>query len=179
MRAAWLLALAVVAALASPVAAGEDDRSLSVGLGYGTYAIPEPDHQPSGAVLGIDYERGFSEELAFRVSALGGVYPLGNDERDDGTRPSTSYSAQLSVGFTYLFDVLKYVPYVHGGLGGVLLLGGPGDGKLNGLVELGGGLEILMSRRFSYGVYARFDSFAQETTVFTAGARATYRWGFF
>jgi hypothetical protein len=163
-----VLAAAIVAGTPSGARAGEDDRSLSVSLSYGLYSIP--DHSPSGSVLGLDYERGFSEALSFRASTGAGVYFA-----DEGR----SYSGHLVVGITYLLDVLKYVPYVNLGVGGILLGGGGVETDLSALLEMGVGLDVLHSRSFSYGVVVRFESYIQETSFFTAGARLTWRWGFF
>lgn len=145
---------------------------MSIFGGYGTYSVP--DHTPDGAVIGVDYERGFSDAMSVRASGGIGAYVLDNDDM------GTSYSAHATVGLTYLFDVLKYVPYVNVGVGGIVLTGGPlEDTKLSALLELGVGLDILHSRTFSYGVQARLETFIQETAFFSAGVRATYRWGFF
>lgn len=162
------VALVLVLAWPSPAGAGEDDRALSLSLSYGSYTLPE--HSPRGSVLGIDYERGFSEVLSFRASTGGGLY------LEDGNR---SYSGHLVVGITYLMDVLKYVPYINLGLGGIVLGGGGVDTNVNALLEMGIGLDVLHSRTFSYGAVIRFESYIQETSFFTAGLRMTWRWGFF
>jgi hypothetical protein len=161
-----MLAVALVSA-AGPAAASDDESALSVSLAYGTYAIP--DYNPHGMVLGAEYERGFSDALAWRVSGGAGGYTL------DGQR---SYSGHLTVGLTYLFDVLKYVPYANLGVGGIVLGGGMNT-QVKGLIEIGAGLDVLHSRSFSYGVQLRFESFANQTAFFTAGLRATWHWGFF
>lgn len=166
------LAAALLCARARPAAAGEDDRSLSVSASYATYSIP--DHAPSGAALGLEYEHGFSDSMSFRVDAGGGVY-FANLAEDS----STSYSTHATVGLTYIFDVVRYVPYATVGVGAIRIFGGGQDPTLNGLVEFGIGLDVLESRSFSWGVQARLESFVQETSFFTAGVRATYRWGFF
>jgi len=161
-------ALALLLAQPSPARAGEDDRALSVSLSYGSYALP--DHTPEGSVLGLDYERGFSEVRSFRASTGGGIY------FEDGSR---SYSGHLVVGITYLMDVLKYVPYVNLGVGGIVIGGDDMDVDVSALLEMGVGLDVLHSRTFSYGAVVRFESYIQETSFFTAGLRMTWRWGFF
>lgn len=148
--------------------ASEGDSALSISLGYGTYSIP--DYRPDGGIIGLEYERGFSEALSFRVSGGGGLYH-GDDQ--------TTYSGHLVAGMTYLFDVIKYVPYASAGIGGIVIAGGEDGSRLSALVELSVGLDILHSRRLSYGVQLRAETFIQETSSFAAGVRATYRWGFF
>lgn len=163
----------LAAAASSPARASEGDKALSVYLGYGTYAVASDEAEdPSahGAVVGVDFERGVSDSLSLRISGGGGGY-YGDDD--------ASYSGQLTVGITYLLDVVKYVPYVNLGLGGIVIGGGEMDTEIAALLELGGGLDILHSRTFSYGVQIRFESFLEQTAFFTAGVRATWRWGFF
>jgi hypothetical protein len=162
-----------IGVLAAPAQAGEDDRALSVSLSWARYALK--DASADGAALGVDYERGFSDTMSFRASGGGGYY-LGD---------AKSYSGHFTIGATYIFDVVKWVPYANIGIGGIYIGGGEdtGDDKLDtglkGLLELGAGLDILHSRKFSYGVVMRFESFVETTAFFTMGVRATYRWGFF
>jgi hypothetical protein len=176
MRLPTLPLAAAVCAVAvlcpAPAAASEGESALSVYLGYGTYAVVDEDERPSGhgTVIGLDFERGVSDALSLRVSGGGGGY-LGDDR--------TTYSGQFTVGITYLLDVVKYVPYVNVGLGGIVIGGGGMNTEFAGLLELGGGVDILHSRSFSYGVQLRFESFIEQTAFFTAGVRATWRWGFF
>lgn len=168
LYAVTVAALLLVLAMAGPSVASEGESALSVSFGYGTYSVP--DYRPNGGVLGLDYERGFSDALSFRVSGGAGLY------YGDG---QTTYSGQLTVGMTYLFDVIKYVPYANLGVGGIAIAGGDLDSRLSALVELGVGIDVLHSRTFSYGIQLRFETLLQETSFFTAGARATWRWGFF
>lgn len=161
-----LLALALGSA---PAHAGEDDRWLSVSLGYATFTAPEI--QPHGGALAVEYERGFADAMAVRATAGGGYYPVGTG--------SPGYSAHATVGLTYLFDITRYVPYIQIGVGGIAINAVELDTELSPLLELGVGLDVLHSRTWSYGISARFESFINDTSFFTAGARLTYRWGFF
>ena len=154
-------------ALAEDALADEGESVVSVSLSYATFAIP--DHNPSGSVVGMDYERGITDVLWLRASGGAGVYYA----------DSASYSGHGVVGLTYALDVLKYVPYVNLGVGGIVTTGGEFDTEVHPLAELGGGLDILHSPNFSYGVQARFESFLTETAFFSAGVRLSWRWGFF
>jgi hypothetical protein len=165
-----LAVLLAIGLQASPALAGEDDRSLSVGLGYGRFSVPD-DIAPHGGVLSFDYEHGFADALSFHASAGGGYYPVG-----DG---APGYGAQASLGLTYLFDVVRYVPYIRLGLGGIVLRAEELDTDVSPLLELGIGMDVLHSRSWSYGIAARFESFIVDTSFFTAGVRVSYRWGFF
>lgn len=164
--AAFVLALGLGQADA---AADEGETALSGSLSFATFAVP--DHDAVGGALGIDYERGLTRSLWLRASAGGGLY-----SEDD----SLAGSVHGTVGVTYAFDVLKYVPYANLGIGGIYVGGGSlEESHLEPLVEIGGGLDILVSRNVSWGLVARFESFLDRTAFFTAGARLTYRWGFF
>jgi hypothetical protein len=162
-----LVVLAALSAAAGAAAADEGEQALSLTASYARFSIP--DWSPHGGVIGADYERGVSDALAVRASAGGGAY------FGDGTH----YSAHAVVGITYAFDVVKYVPYANLGAGGILIGGGGIDLDVHPLVELGIGLDFLREPDFSWGLQVRFESFVEQTAFFTAGARATWRWGFF
>ncbi len=167
MRLPSLVLAGALSALALPAAASEDDSALSISLGYGTVSVP--DHQLHGGVLGLEYERGISDVLAWRIAAGGGFY----------YEDAAAWSSQGTLGLTYVLDVLKYVPYAMVGVGGIVVGGGELETDASALIELGGGLDILHSRELSYGLQVKFETLLQETSFFTAGARITWRWGFF
>ena len=164
-----LLALAM-ALVPRPAAADEGESALSVGLAFATFSIP--DHDGQGGALGLDYERGLSDAFWLRASAAGAVY-RGGDE--DGT----SYAGHGTLGLTYVIDVLKYVPYLHAGIGGVAQGGGALDTEVHPVAEIGIGLDILSRRGLSYGPFARLASYLDDSAFVTAGVRLTWRWGFF
>jgi hypothetical protein len=167
---ARIAALAVTALLAPKISwAGEGESVLSVSLGYAGYTLADQEETASGVLLGLEYERGITDALWLRGQVGYGAYPFGD----------FSHSVDASFGLTYALDVLKYVPYVKGGLG-VLGVAGPAvQTSAYPLVEVGAGLDILRSRSFSYGLEARVEAFFDRTAFFTAGARLSYRWGFF
>lgn len=168
MRFTPAVAALLVLGIATPAIADEGESALSVALTYNTFHIPE--HSPSGTGLGIDYERGVTDVLWLRASAGGGVY-FGDE--------AFAYSSHGTVGVTYALDVIKYVPYVNLGLGGIVITAENIDTDLHPLVELGGGLDVLVSRNLSWGVRARFESYLDRTAFVSAGARLSWRWGFF
>ena len=105
-----------------------------------------------------------------RVAAAGAVY--GGDE-------GASYGGLGSLGITYVVDVLRYVPYLHAGLGGALLGGGVLDTQVHPVAELGAGVDFLARRGLSYGMWVRLGSFLDDSAFVGGGARVTWRWGFF
>jgi hypothetical protein len=168
-----LLALAVAltpAGLGSrPAAADEGESALSIELSFASFSIP--DHDGQGGALGLEYERGLSDEFWIRASAAGALYRGGED--------GTSYAGHGAVGLTYVVDVLKYVPYLHAGIGAAALGGDAIDREFHPVAELGAGLDILAHRGLSYGAFLRLGSFLDDSAFFTGGLRITWRWGFF
>ncbi len=144
----------------------------SVAAGIGQDSVTE-----IGAGLGGDFELGLTQALWLRFSMGAGLY---------SGRP-TSASGQATIGFTYVFDVLRYVPYAHLGIGGVALYADEtplADHSMNTtnfhpLIEIGAGVDILSASDYSWGLHVRAESFIDRTALFLAGARLSYRWGFF
>jgi hypothetical protein len=174
LRARLLVATSILLPVAAPYArAGDGESALSPSVGYATYSTLDKMGQsvsPTiGGAAGATYERGVSEALSWRVSAIGGGFTGGG----------TTWAAWGAAGLVYRFDVLKYVPYVEVSGGAILLGGGPLPTGVHPLLELGGGVDWLRSRDRSWGIEARLGSFANDTTVFTVGIRSTWRWGYF
>jgi hypothetical protein len=161
------LALTLVAG-AAPARADDGESALSISAGYSSFAIPE--HEPPGGALGLEYEHGIGDSMWVRAAAAGGVY--GGDE-------GAAYAGLASLGITYVVDVLRYLPYLHAGVGGALLGGGALDTQAHPLVELGAGVDLLRGRDLSYGLWARVGSFIDDSATVGAGFRVTWRWGFF
>jgi len=177
------LLVAVIALSAAPAAA-EGERALSLGIGWATFSVPgepvnnmaPPQISPDiGGAVSVTYEHSISTDFSLRVEgAFGAFYGGGTEKQSNDT-----YAGLADAGAVFRFDVLKYVPYLFGGLGAVATTGGPIDGGVDFVVAIGGGLDILLSRDKSYGFEARLASFGGDTTVFTLGVRGTRRWGYF
>ena len=148
--------------------ADEDESVLSLRLAYAGFSVP--DRTPHGGTLGLDYERGISDAVWLRASGGGAaMYDAG----------SPYYLGHAEVGVTYVIDVLRYVPHVDVGIGGIYLRGDGIEDPIQPMIQIGGGLDMLVSRERSYGVFVRYESFLGRTAFFTAGARMSWRWGFF
>ena len=174
----------VLIALAAGPAVAEGDRALSFGLGWATFSVPgeavdnmaPPQISPDiGGAASVTYEHSISSDFSLRVEGAFGAFYGGGTEKQS----KASYAGLADAGAVFRFDVLKYVPYLFGGLGAVATTGGPIEGGVDCVVAIGGGLDVLMSRDRSYGFEARLASFGGDTTVFTLGARYTWRWGYF
>jgi hypothetical protein len=175
-------AVVIVAMLGSLVHA-DGDRALSAGLGWATFSTagtPVGNQAPPtlnpdvGGALAVSYERSVGTDLSVRAELTGGVFYGGGQDMQG----QTSYAALGDAGVVFRFDVLKIVPYVFGGLGGVMTGGGPIDRGADFVLVVGGGVDWLRSRERSVGLEARVASFAGDVTVATFGVRGTVRWGF-
>ena len=155
-------------ASSSPSWAGPDDRALSVTSGFTTYLVE--DSGAPGLHVGLEYDRGLTNSLWLHTQVAFGTH-FGDGDIKGG-------SAMVSI--RYALDVIKYVPYVDLGVGAALFTENLRfDTQIEPMIRVGLGLDILISRRFSYGAYARFDSFLSDSGLFSAGLRGSYRWGFF
>lgn len=177
------LVLALLVVSATPAWA-ENERALSVNLGWATFSVPgkatgnmtPPTVSPDvGGALGVSYEHAIGTDIALRGELAGGVFYGGASKKQS----DTSFAGLGDVGVTFRFDVLKYVPYAFGGVGGVVSGGGPIDKGADFVLCVGGGLDILESRSRSWGLEGRLASFGGDITLFTVGLRGTIRWGYF
>jgi len=173
----------VLVLLASPAWA-EGERALSAGLSYATFSVPgkamgnmsPPTLSPdAGGALSASYERAIGSDFSLRGELAGAVFYGGNSK----TQGAVSYAGLVDAGVTFRFDILKYVPYAFGGVGGVFTGGGPIDKGADFVLVVGGGLDWLRSRSESWGIEGRLASFGSDVTVFTLGVRGTVRWGYF
>lgn len=183
-RPATVLLPVIVLLLSTMPAAAEGERALSLQLGWATFSLPgeaEGNMEPvaigtkRGGALGASYEHAIGSDFSLRAELAGSVFYGGNSE----DQSALSYAALGDAGVVFRFDVLKYVPYAFGGIGGVLTAGGPIGDDAQLVLAVGGGLDILVDRSKSWGVEGRLASFGGDVTIFTLGLRATRRWGYF
>jgi hypothetical protein len=164
--------LALVILMATAAWADEGEWALSASPSFGTFGVNQGGKQltASGGLVNFDLEHGVTDALWVRGTVGGGVYagPSG-----------LSWNTTATAGVTYTIDVLRYVPYVNLGIGAMALGGGGIDTQVKLLIELGAGLDVIESTKFSWGVAIRFDSFASSVLYFTVGPRVSWRWGFF
>jgi hypothetical protein len=181
VKLAFVVTATVISVLGG-VAHGEGDRALSASLGWATFSAPgqamgkqaPPTLTPDiGGILAVSYEQAISSDLALRAELAGGVFYGGGQ----AMQSQTSYASLGDVGGVFRFDVLKVVPYLFGGLGGVVAGGGPIDRGADFVLVVGGGVDWLTSRERSLGLEARIASFGGDITVVTFGVRGTLRWG--
>lgn len=176
-------ALLIVAVIGSTAHADDGDRAMSASLGWATFSATgkpvgrqaPPTLSPDvGGALAVSYEQSISTDLSLRAELAGGVFYGGAQ----AMQAKTSYALLGDAGAVFRFDVLKFVPYAFGGLGGVSAGGGPIARSTDFVVVIGGGVDWLQSRERSFGLEARVASFGGDITVVTFGVRGTMRWGF-
>jgi hypothetical protein len=181
-RLGWVALVAgTIIGCAGTAHAGDGESALSISLGGATWWVPVTDDPQTpekeetigptvGGALAVEYERGFAEAFSWRVAGGGGLFGRGG----------LSGGGWATGGLVYRFDVLKYVPYAVGGVGGIVVAGGPlAEAEIWPAVEVGLGLDILTGRTRSWGVEARVVTFPGELLMGTLGIRGTHRWGFF
>ncbi len=174
----------LLVAMMGSLAHADGDRAVSAGLGWATFSTtgkPKGKQAPPalspdiGGALVVSYEQSISTDFSLRGELAGGVFYGGNQPMES----NTSYAVLGDAGVVFRFDVLKFVPYAFGGLGGVATAGGPIDRGADLVLVVGGGVDWLQRRERSYGLEARVASFGGNITVVTFGVRGTMRWGFF
>jgi hypothetical protein len=171
--ATWAGALAHVGGVA-PTTAGDGESAASAAIGLATYATPDERGDEmltplAGATLQATYERGFGDYASWRAHLAGAIYGGGG----------VAGTGLATIGLSYRFDVLRYVPYGFVGVGGLVRGGGPFDTGVEPALELGGGVEVLRGRARSWGLAAAVTSFASDTTTVSVTVRSTWRWGYF
>lgn len=171
MRAAWVLI-----ALTGTAHAGDGETAVSAALGWSTYATPNPDPEEMetlsptfGGGVAATYERGFGDYASWRVHGAGAVYSGGG----------LAATGLVTAGLSYRVDVLRYVPYVVAGVGGLVRTGGPFATGVEPVLEIGGGVDWLRGRDRSWGGALSITGFASDTTTVSLTVRSTWRWGFF
>jgi hypothetical protein len=178
-----LPAIAWVGLVVARPAFAEDERAVSVSAGWATFSAPgkatssgtPPTVSPDiGGTLSLIYEYAIGTDVALRGEAVGAMFSGGNTSK----QTTLSYAGVADVGVTFRFDVLRYVPYAFGGIGGMMTDGGPLGTTGELAIVVGGGLDVLVDRAKSFGVEARLCAFGGTVTVFTLGLRGTIRWGY-
>ena len=154
--------------------AGDGENAVSGGAGLATYATPNEDEDQTlrptgGGAIAATYERGFGDYAAWRVHGAGALYGGGG----------LATSGLVTVGLSYRVDVLRYVPYVAVGVGGIVRAGGPFETGVEPVLELAGGVDWLRGRDRSWGLAGSLTGFASDTTTFSLCVRSTWRWGYF
>jgi hypothetical protein len=164
------VALALMVLTARAAHADEGESVLSANTAAAGFSVP--DHSALGAVAGADYEYGLTDLIWLRASGGAGAFY-------DRTAEAPAYGGYAEVGITYVLDVLRYVPHIDLGVGGLVMKGEDIEDPILPLISIGVGMDLLTSRTRSIGVFTRFESFLGQSAFFQLGMRTSWRWGFF
>jgi hypothetical protein len=169
------------AAFGSQAHALEQENHLGFDAGASLLVIGKKSTPDLGPTVGGHYTYGLSDafnlmgEAAFSLVAL--------DQADDPKKPRTypSWVANVDVGIAYVFDVLKWVPYVGVLVGGYALSGGTiGGTKLLPGAAAALGLDYRLGPTLSIGAVLE-EHFVSETSTYPsftqALTRIEYTWG--
>jgi hypothetical protein len=170
------LVAALVLGYASPAAAVEREHSLSLGAGAAMLDVSSKGSPSWGAGAAIAYSYGLSD--AFNFLAEGSWSTVALNE----TAPNApSMISTLNAGVSYVFDVVRWVPYA-GLLAGTSLMNGGGIGGLKFVPEavVALGFDYRIDRSLSLGLALRQAFFTDPSTYPSysqAFARVGYVWG--
>jgi hypothetical protein len=177
-------ALAVLLAggtLATRAGAVEREHALGVDAGPAVLVIADKSTPDVGGTVGLHYSYGLSDAFNLVASAGWSLLAVGNLQ--DGSSPPTrpTNMTNVNAGVAYVLDVLQWVPWISGELGGYALQGGTiGGVKLDVGVAVGLGLDYKLNRSWSVGVAVHQHFLLDMSTYpsFTqALARFEYVWG--
>jgi hypothetical protein len=168
--------LALLVLLATPAHAADGESAISVSADFASLIVDQgTDIRPNeksgvGGLVGVDYQRGFGDSFWLRAGVGGGLV---------GVNGRAGYAMVGTVGLTYAVDILKYVPYVGVGVGGVLVGGGALSSQIDPVIDLAAGIEMQESPSLSFSLEGRLESLWSKTTLFIIGPRVSFKWGYF
>ena len=181
LRSAVVLAFSFAA---TPAAAIEGQHHLGLAP---TLSILKVDSKSTASVGGggaLHYTYGLTDAWNFTAEASSAIVARNQGQDNPGSprdRPATV--SQLSVGTTYVIDILQWVPYI-GLQGGVYQLTG---GTLPDPLFIAGaavsvGIDYQLSRSFAVGIGGRqhflLSRMATYPSYTTVGLRVEFMWGY-
>jgi hypothetical protein len=172
-------AVAIAIALAArPAAAVEHEQQ--VGGDLGGSLIEASGKTSLGGTVGAHWTYGITD--AFNLLVEGSWSLMALKIHDDPTHTRPGWIANGDVGVAYVFDVLRWVPFVGLLAGGYVLSGGAIDGaRVRPGFELQVGLDYRFDRSFKVGVVGKqhmlFTDLSTYPTFTQVLARAEYTWG--
>jgi hypothetical protein len=179
--ACWAVSVALVA-IAPRARAVEREHHLGIEAGTSMLVIADKSTPDVGAGLGAHWTYGLSDAFNLVVDGSWSLVAIGEkaiDASTPATRPASV--ASLDAGAAYVFDVLRWVPWVSLEVGGYALNGGTISGvKFLPGAALALGVDYRISRSWAVGVSVRQHAFLDLSTypsyTQTFG-RFEYTWG--
>lgn len=179
MRGRVAVAIVLARLLAGPAAAAVEHEH-QVGADLGGSLIDASGKTSIGGAVGAHWTYGVTD--AFNLLVEGSWSLVALQQRDDPTHTRPAWIANGDAGVAYVFDVLRWVPFVGALAGGYVLSGGSLEGArvLPG-VELQVGLDYRVTRSLEVGVIGREHMLFTDLSTYPAFtqvmARAEYTWG--
>jgi hypothetical protein len=171
--------VAVAGVLAGSSAAAVE-REQQAGGDLGASLIDASGKTRVGAAVGAHWTYGLTD--AFNLLVEGSWSLVALRIHDDPQHTQPGWIANGDVGVAYVFDVLRWVPFVGLLAGGYVLSGGAIDGaRVRPGVELQVGLDYRFNRSLKVGVVGREHMLFTDLSTYPAFtqllARAEYTWG--
>ena len=171
--------LVLWAAFARPAVADEKEIILSASPDFAFIHLDG--HTAWGGGGAVDVSYGLTDALAVRATGAFTAHGIG---RTDVAPAGSVLAYHAGVGVTYAIDIVRVVPSLDFSLGllGVRRPTSYGDQYTNQFgVEIGLGVDYLLSRRIAIGVVARYHAFLTAITelpaYFYAGPRVSFHFG--
>jgi hypothetical protein len=175
------VALAIVAAgLFSAKAAPAVEREQQVGADLGGSLIDASGKTAIGGAVGAHWTYGVTDAFNLMIEGSWSLVALQVHDDPSHTRPAWIANGDAGVG--YVFDIIRWVPYVAVLAGGYVLSGGSVEGaRVRPGVEIEVGLDYRFNRSFEVGAVGRehmlFTDLSTYPSFVQVLARAEYTWG--
>jgi hypothetical protein len=179
----YVVPIALLLASARGARAFERQQHIGVDGGFTLLNINDKSTSDLGATFGIHYAYGLSDAFNLVAEAQHQIVAL-NQQLDDPSTPHTrpAFVSSGTIGAQYIFDVLRWVPYV-GALAGPYFMGG---GTIDNLKVLFGaqvevGLDFQLTRNLAVGAayheHFMLTDMSTYPVFFNVLARVEYIWG--
>jgi hypothetical protein len=174
-----ILLIALTLAFSRRARAGDHQHELGVDLGVSILGISDKSTPDIGAGFGVHYGYGITDQFNLTVNLQYAVLALDVFPTDPPTHPATMWNADA--GLEYVLDVMHWVPYFGGLLGGYWLEGGTVGNLVLPGAQIVVGLDYLVTPRWAVGFEASehflFTDMSLYTSYTTAFARTEFLWG--
>jgi hypothetical protein len=174
-----MAATAVILAFARRVRAGDREHELGIDLGVSILGISDKATPDVGAGFGVHYGYGITDQIQLAVNLQYSVLALDVFPSDPPTHPAAMWNGD--VGLEYMLDVMRWIPYFGGLVGGYWLQGGTVHREILPGAAIVVGLDYLVSPRWAVGFEASehflFTDMNLYTSYTTAFARTEFLWG--
>ena len=161
VRSLALLGLALL--FAAPARGDEKELTLALQPGFAVASVDGQTLYGGGGSLDLAY--GLTDALALRVT---GAFTAHHIDKIGDAPAGTFLAYQAGVGLTYTLDILRLVPFFDvaiGLLGSVRPRGGGNEVNNQFGIQLGVGVDYLVTRRFSVGAVVRYHAYLQALST--------------